>query len=267
MSQWFTMQTNSCPRLGIFKPLLLIAGLILTIWLVNLLHLSVNWGHLTIAPASTITVTGQARQDQMNQLASFNAGVEVIAPDKASATEQATTIMNQVVESVKNFGIEAKDLETTRVNVYQQDEYYGLISGSRTKGDWVASSTLTITLRPKEGEDLADRSEALLALLNDSQATSVHGPNFQLDQQQINDTELLQLAVADAKEKAELIAKTTKQKIYKIVSLTEGSNNQPVPVLYDLAAKGVAQEAAISPELEPGSSEVLKTVTITFELR
>ena len=265
MSQWFTMQTNSCPRLGIFKPLLVIASLILAVWIVDLLHLSVNWGHLTLAPASTITVTGQARQDQMNQLASFSAGVEIIAPDKASATDQATTIMNQLVESVKNFGIEAKDLETSRVNVYQQDEYYEI--GSRTKGDWVASSTLTITLRPKEGEDLAERSETLLALLNDSQATSVRGPNFQLDQQQINDTELLQLAVADAKEKAELIAKTTKQKIYKIVSLTEGSNNQPMPVLYDLAAKGVAQEAAISPELEPGSSEVLKTVTITFELR
>jgi uncharacterized protein YggE len=228
-------------------------------------------------PTSTITVTGLAKQEQANQVAEFSAGVESIESTKEEALNKANDAMNQLIAKVKAFGIKEEDIQTQAVNVFQDTEYvpvdspvtnvmestiYPIPPSKAQKGDWRANNSVTIKLRE------VDKANDLLAILNNSGANYVYGPNFSLDDSQAASDELLSAAIVNAREKAEKMASANKQKVGKIISVTEGGNAYPMYGSYNLAMPMDAREtkSIINAELEPGSSQTSKSVTVTFEL-
>ena len=265
-----------CPILPPFlKIIVATLSVIIFFGLLKLLGFQLNWGQIVLAPASTITVTGEASQEQLNQIASFNAEIETIAEDKVTATDKTNQIMNDLIEELKAFGIKEEDLETSRIRVYQEDEYDELIPAvgihprEVKKGDWRASNNLSITVRTEGDEMIADRAEAVLAILNQSEANYIAGPNFRLDNNDdSHELKLMELAVEDARQKAAAIATGNKQQVGKIINLTEGYSSNPR--FYDYAPMGMGMDSAqemVSAKLEPGSSEISQTVTVTFELK
>lgn len=236
-----------------------------------------GWLNFGQAWDSSITVTGRAKNTNNNQIAEFSAGIETIAEDKDSAVNQANEIMNQLIAALKDYGIAAENLKIDNINVYQQDEYEGSDNPemmraiypppNTVKGDWRANLNLNIKIRPTENESLSLKSQEVLEILNNSAANYVYGPNYSLDESNIDQAELLNQAVSDARAKAEAIAKANGQKVKRILSLNEDSG-YPYPV-YDMAmGKSVDSSVGIETlELEPGTSSIEKTVTVTFELK
>lgn len=221
----------------------------------------------------TITVRGSAQQDVVNQVAEFTAGIEVIAAEKEEAVNSATTIMNQLLSDIYNFGIDQQDVQTSQVSVYQEDEeikaYLELNAETietpnKQKGDWRANLSISITLRSENGDQLKNRSEELLNLLNNSQANYVYGPNFRLDDQNLAEIDLINAAVTDAKVKAEAIAANNQQKIKKVLEIIEDDANYQAFYRSELAFD---QASFTSPSLEPGSSTLYKTVMVTFQVK
>ena len=185
--------------------------------------------------------------------------------------------MNRLIAALKDYGLAAENLKIDSINVYQQDEYEGgdnpemmraiYPPPNTVKGDWRANLNLNIKVRPTDNESLSLKSQEVLDILNNSEANYVYGPNYSLDESNVNQAELLNQAVSYARAKAEAIAKANGQKVKRILSLNEDSG-YPYPV-YDMAMgrsadDGVAIEAL---ELEPGTNSVEKTVTVTFELK
>lgn len=234
-----------------------------------------HWGSLEMRPVASITVSGTAKQDQANQIATFTAGMESIEATKEEALNKTNQAMNQLIEKVKDFGIKEADIQTQNVNVYQDTEYirmdesaiepgvsnlmYPQPEGKARKGDWRASNSVTITLRE------VDRADGLLAILNDNGANNVYGPNFSLDDSQAASDALLSQAVANARTKAEEIAKANKQSIGRIINLTEGGN-YPIYNRYEMMPMSSDAKMSVDANLEPGSSTTSKTVSVTFEL-
>lgn len=239
-----------------------------------------HWGSLEMRSTSTITVTGTAKKDQINQIANFTAGVESIETSKEAALSKVNENMNQLIEKVKDFGIKAEDIETQSANVYQNTQYINQMEGAESsgvttmmypqpplpskavKGDWYASNSITIKLRE------VDRVDGLLAILNNSGANNISGPNFSLDDVQALSDGLLTEAVANARFKAEQIAAANKQKVGKMISVSEngaypyyGAYESAIPMMAFDRAK-----TAVDVNLEPGSSQTSKSVTVTFEL-
>jgi uncharacterized protein YggE len=223
---------------------------------------------------STITVHGSAQENVFNQLAEFTAGIEIIAEEKEEAVNSATEIMDQLLLEIKDFGISEKDIQTTQVSVYQEDE--AMIDPIRNPeimiveedetgktGDWRANINVTITLRSEDSELLKSQSEELLNILNNSQANYVYGPNFRLDQENLSEIDLINSAVADARKKAEAIATNNQQQVIKILEIIESDiNYQP----FYRGEFAVSQDSS-SPSLEPGSSTLSKTITVTFQVK
>ena len=225
--------------------------------------LAPNWGSYEMRNTATITVNGEAKQSTRNQIATFHVGMQAIEIDKETAVNTVNAAMNELIKEVKTLNIDEKDLQTNSVNSYQENE--GFREDGRFEvelGDWRAESTLTITLRN------VDQAEQLLQILNQSAANSIQGPNFRLDDSAEAETELLKEAVANAREKADKIAAANGQKVRGIFNLYE--NASYYPMAYDLASsKNMGMggaEAVIRPEMEVGSSELTKSVTVTFEL-
>lgn len=232
---------------------LLLAGVYFIPWQ------NVSWGQLKLSPTRTITVYGMAKSQQKNEIASFSAGVEAVNDNKDEAVNLVNNQVELIIQAVKKFGISAKDIKTQSLNINQRQEtYYEDGRQKQRPGQWSANNTITITLRN------IDRASDLANILSSSGATHVYGPNFHTDTTN-NSTQnnLIKLALKDALEKAKLIANAEGFHIWKVISITEGSQ----PRSYGIGYEAMAGGGGGGPPLEPGTNTTSKTVTVVFEVK
>lgn len=234
----------------------------------------INWGRISVLPAATITVTGSSQGDIANNQASFSAIVTATNADKQTAVNAVNSDMTALINSLKVFGIADADIKTESVNVYQMPPSPRPVpqtGGTQTmmypypvppvpsgSGDWQATNSISITLRD------VSKASALSDLLNKSGATNVYGPNLSVDAKNLSDADLLSKAVADAKTKAESIAKAGGQSLGKMINVQESGVNYPLPMMF--ATKDAAGTAVSSP-VQPGTTTLSKSVTVVFELK
>jgi len=246
------MKGHSTKKFIVFK-VALVTTLLLGVFIIPWRF--VNWGKIEILPASTITVSGEARLEEASQIATFTAGVTAINDDKATAVSEVNQAISEIISAVKAFGIAEEDIQTRSLSVHQIQESFIEDETRRVGlGQWRANNTIEVTLRD------VDKASALADLLSESGATSVHGPNFSLDDTQDSEVALLEEAINNAREKAEKIAKSSGRKLGKIVTVSEGV--QQASGIF----RGLEMGSGGTP-IEPGTETVYKTVTVTFELR
>lgn len=216
-----------------------------------------TWGTLVVRSPQTITVSGMAESQEQNQIASFYAGASALNAEKQPAIDEVNAKVTEVITKLEEFGIPKEDIQTQNLSVYQEQEQYtdGGVQRFRA-GMWRATNSLNITVR-----DIS-RSSDLLTVLADSGLTDISGPNFRMDNTTQAETALLTSAVANAREKAELIAGEQNKRVYKVLNIVEGASSGGVYPLFD-RAMGAGGAAPI----EPGSTTVSTTVTVTFEMR
>lgn len=224
-----------------------------------------EWGTLRISSPGTITVTGSADGSQINQEASFYATITAENKEKEAAVQELTTQSNDLAEQLKAFGIPASDITTQNLSVYEYDKPISPTQSAiypippySTEKVWMASSTFTIKVK-----DIS-RVNELSSLLFSSGATNVSGPNFTTGDTLETEKKLLEQAMKNAEEKAQSLLAGTNQRLRKVVQVQEGSSSF-MPLYRSampMAGGGVAEDMA----LEPGSRDITKTITVTFEI-
>jgi hypothetical protein len=217
----------------------------------------ITWGTFVIRPPQTITVSGMAESEEKNQIASFYVGATAQNSEKQLAVDEVNTKISEITTKLKEFGIAEADIQTQNVSIFQDQEQYTEGGVQRFRpGLWRANNSLNITVR-----DISKSSD-LITILADSGLTDVSGPNFRMDDTAQAETALLTEAVQNARAKADLIAEEQNKRVYKVLSIVEGSSGGSLyPVLMDRAMGGGGNP------IEPGSSTVSSTVTVTFEMR
>lgn len=218
-----------------------------------------DWGSLMVRTPQMITVSASAQREQGNELAQFYAGVTATNIDKQAAVAEVNTMMDEVIAKVKEFGVATEDIKTQSVSVYQDQEQVTTDGRQRFEpGSWRANNSIQIKLRD------ASRASELVGVLSGSGLTDISGPNFMADPDASNDTtDLMQQAVLKAREKAETVARANGMRISRIVNISEGAGTAGIYPMFDRAMSGGGGGAPI----EPGTSTVQSTVTVTFEMR
>jgi len=211
---------------------------------------NINWGKIKFQE-ETIVVMGESKTEQANEVASFSAGVNVIKENKEEAVNEVNEKVKTLVTSLKDFGIAEGDIQTQSVNVYEQQE-----TDKSKKNQWIVNSTIQITLK-----DIS-KADGLMNLLNKSGANNIYGPSFSIEDTNEAEKTLYDSAMADAKEKAELIANSSGRKVGKIINVVESSGNY-TPSFY----KALSSAGTGGAELESGTSTISKTLTVTFEFK
>ena len=219
---------------------------------------NITWGKLMMSPERTVTVTGYAESKEKNQIANFSAGVNAVKDSKDEAIKEVNDKITAITSTVKEFGVDASDIQTESLSVYQRQDsvWEGGLQKSKP-GQWDVNNTVAITLRE------VDKAAGLADLLTRSGATNVYGPNFTLDTSKKAEDNLVSEAVADARVKAEAMASASGTELDKVISVVEGSNNGAVYPLYALDGRGGGGGASV----EPGSTKVSKTVTVIWSLK
>lgn len=221
---------------------------LLLVWIVP--WSKINWGRITWQPSEVITVNGEAKTQERNQIASFSAGVMVQNMDKKEAIAEVNTKINDLIKSVKDFGIAEADIKTQSISYYQEPK------GGQNPGQWQVSNTIEIILRS------VDKATELTDLLSKSGANNVYGPSFGMDDTNKIEKSLYEAAMVDAKEKAESIAKASGRKLGKVLSVSDGGTTNNYPIYAAKLDSGMGGAAT-----ETGSTTVYKSLTVVFELK
>lgn len=233
-------------------------GVVLAVVALNMV--GSDLGSVSLKPAQTITVTGEAKGDQANQKASFSAGVNATNADQKVATDEVKQKISAIITAVKAFGVEEKDIKTQNMSVYRMEDPITLEGRQKFQpGDWRVDNTIEITLR-----DVAKAAD-LTQVLSENGATNIYGPNLTVDDSQDMKQQLFGKAMENAKAKASALAKASNRSVGKVLSVHEGGAANGVYPMFDRAAMGMGGGGA--GPVEPGSTTITQNVTVVFELK
>ncbi len=254
---------------GLGKTLLIIGIMFLAVLTLGQLQ-GLRYIGAGISPANTISVSGYGEAFGAADIATFSFSVVSEKSTVAAAQTDATNKINAITKYLKDAGIEEKDIQTTDYSVNPQYDYVaqactgGYCPGGRQvlRGYQVRQST-TIKVR-----DLTKAGE-LLTGVGGKGATEVSGLNFTFDDPNKLQIDARGKAIADAKTKADQLAKQLGVKLVRVVSFNENGGGYPGPMYYakDSAVGMGGAEPARAPEISVGQNKVSSNVSITYEIR
>ncbi len=194
-----------------------------------------------------IVVTGQGSVRTVPDRAQLSLGVSTDARTAAAALRANGTEVAKVIAAVKAQGLAAADIQTEQVSLSVR---YG------DRGDailgYTATNSVSVVVRT-----LAKVGGVIDAAV-DAGANQVSGPNLVRSDQSALYRQALRAAIANARAKAQTIAKAAGLTLRRITDVTESGGPVPLPVDAKTAAPSVGTP------IEPGTQLVQATLTVTF---
>lgn len=239
----------------------------------------------------TITVSASGDVYAEPDLAKVTIGVVTEAATSTEAMSDNAVAMSKVIDAIKRLGIPDKDIKTSTVSLQPKYEYqYPTSAGSPASQDkavppmppdkavppmpsptppaslstrivgYTATNTVTVTVRDlslvgkviDEGySGGANTIKGVAFMLSDEKGAAVY-------------KEALRKAVAEAEDKARVLASAAGISDYRLKTISE--SGQYIPLAYDVMERGVAPGmAAMAPTpISPGQNKVTATVGLTY---
>lgn len=229
----------------------------------------VNSFSASVAPQRSFQVQGEGKVVVLPDVAQISFGVLTEGGTNISELQkQNTEKANRIINFLKDQGIDDKDIKTQQYNISPRYEYFSCPRplGQETKPcpppeivGYTISQSISVKVRKM------DMVGDILAGVVARGANNISGPTFTIDDPKALQQQAREKAIAEAKQKAEDIAKAGGFQLGKLLSLQEGVS-MPSPILpMARFAEGSIEEAA--PEIEPGSQEITVSVTLTYEIQ
>jgi uncharacterized protein YggE len=206
----------------------------------------------------TISVVGEGLAAARPDMAVISVGVVSQAPRARDALAQNSKSMTDVIASVKEAGVEARDIETSQISLRPQYSYPG--QGSREAPKLVgyeASNNVSIRVRA------FDKLGGLLDGLVISGANQIRGVELTLAEPGPLRDQARIAAMKDAIRKAEILAEAAGVRIVRLFSAAEDIADVPRPVAMRMAVDA-APRAPVP--IEAGEQEIRGRVTAVFEI-
>jgi uncharacterized protein YggE len=221
-----------------------------------------------IAAANTIEVSGHGEALAVPDIATFSFSVVSDKSTVAAAQADATAKANATTKYLTDAGVDKKDIQTSDYSVQPQYDYaQGTCSpgiycpGNQVLKGYEVRQSTTVKVR-----DTAKAGE-LLAGVGNTGATEVSGLNFTFDNPDAVQTDARSKAIANARSKADALAKQLGVSIVRVTAFSESSGGDyPRPYALDAQGAGGATKA-VAPEISVGQNKVTDDVTVTYEIR
>lgn len=220
---------------------------------------------VTTSKSDAFSVTGEGKVEVKPDSATVRLGVLAKGPTAEGAKSQLNTSINNVIAGIKNLGVPEEDIKTENFNIYPE---YGIarpVPAGAEPADqnsitgYTANTNISVTV------DTAEMANAILDEATARGANQVGGVDFQVKDKAAALNQARELAVTDAKKKAEDASRTAGFKLGKIINYSEGGGGgYPVP-MYAKAEDSMAGSAPT--QIEPGTNEIMVNVTLSYEIK
>lgn len=193
----------------------------------------------------TVTVTGSASATARPDRAALSLGVQSRRPSARSAMEVVDERAATLVSALRDAGARDEDLRTSGLNLWFD----------QSERSYVAAYSLDVAV---PADDVGRFIDAAAEVAGDE--FTLNGVAFAVSDPAAVVAPLRELAIADAREKADVLAASAACAVGTVVSIVEGGSGGPVPVF-----KGAARAMMAAP-IEAGSAVLGLQVTVTYEL-
>ena len=162
--------------------------------------------------------------------------------------------MQRIINALKAFGIDARDIQTQQVSVYAQ------YANSVLDG-YTASNSVTVKVRD------IDKAGAVIDLAVDAGATNVYGPSMFRTDRQLQARNAIRAAVSDARAKAQAVAAASGATVGRVVAVIE-NGAIPAPVSGTTTRHHhdgqYGRRVTVPTPVQPGEQSMAVTVSATF---
>jgi uncharacterized protein len=218
---------------------------------------------------TTISVTGEGEAVAVPDVATFSFSITEKNADGKAAGSNVATKVNDLIAALKVAGVEEKDIKTDYYNMYPTYRYedtrcdMGWCPQNQIEDGFEVSQSMTVKVRD------INKSGELVALVGEKGATNISGLVFEVDDEDALKDEARAAAIADAKEKAEMLAKELGVSLDKMVGYYEDEGY--VTPYYggmggDMMMKAESAES-VAPNLPSGENTTTSRVTISYQVK
>jgi hypothetical protein len=185
------------------------------------------------------------------------ARIQIGVQSRASTAQQAVADNSAkqaaVIDALKKKGVDAKDIQTINFSVNAERR---ATSGGDTIIGYVASNMVRVTIRK------IDQVGAILDAVVTAGANQIYGISFGLSDPDSLMNEARNKAVANARAKAEGLAKAAGVKLGKVITINESFG--VVSPRGDMMAAPMAEARSVP--IETGETQVTAQVQVTFAI-
>ena len=194
---------------------------------------------------NTVTASGVGIATAVPNEAQMSFGVESRAPTAKAALAANADAMRKVINALRQ--ARAREIATQWVSVYP------ITRDDRTIDGYTASNSVSAV------SDVGDAGSLIDAAV-DAGANSISGPGLSSSNAEELYRQALGKAIAEARERAQVLAKAAGRSVGEITAIVESSAAMPLPY-----AERATLDASMP--IVPGEQETTATVSVTFSLR
>lgn len=251
-----------------------------TLALVGVVTALAAYTHLTLKEAKSvftgeanISVTGKGEVLAKPDIGTFSFAVRSEGEDAASAQEQSAEAVNAILSYLEGEEVEEKDIKTQNYNLNPKYRYEERVCaagsfcppGERIIDGYEVSQNVMVKVR-----DL-DKAGDLISGVGERGATNISSLQFTIDDEDALMAEARAQAVADAREKADVLADSLGMRVSRIVGYWEENHNyygmENRAATMEMSMDGMGGSAPTAPSLPTGENTVTAQVNISFELK
>lgn len=205
----------------------------------------------------TISVSGSGKAILKPDIATISIGVHTENKSAAEAVQANNTQIQAVTETLQEFGVAEKDIQTTNFSIYPQQQYDSV---GKPTGEilYVVDNTVTVTVR-----DL-DRVGELLDAVVKSGANTISGIQFDVEDKTAALSAARAAAVNDAEAIAKEMAAAAGVTLGEVQTMSIYGSSSPRPV--DMVSVLGADQLSSVP-ISPGQLILTVEVSIVYEIR
>lgn len=230
---------------------------LISLWITNFLNISLPISITTRTIGSELSVVGEGKVNAVPDTANVSAGITVSNAKTANEAEtKISDVNNKIVAALSQLGIDKKDIQTSNFSVNPAYNYQ-IPSDPNTISGYTGTATLTIKVRK------VDDLPKVITAATEAGANQVYNNGFSIENPEKFREEARNMAIKNAREQAEKLARQLGIKLGKVVNISESTNgSSPMPYRAEaMLDAGMTK----GPDLQPGSQTVTSTVTLYFE--
>jgi len=222
-------------------------------------------GGLSAAPAlaaegpsanRTIVVSGNGEASAAPDMAFLNLGVDAEGATAAEALRKNSAQMEATIKSLRDAGVDKKDIQTSSLNVGAKYDYSRDNSPPRIVG-YQATNTVSVKLRN------LDKAGSVIDKAIGVGANRLDSISFGFADSKPLMNSARKAAVADARERAALYAEAAGVRLGPVLQISDSYSPTPGPI--PVMARMMADEAKSVP-ISVGESSMSANVTIVFAI-
>lgn len=203
-----------------------------------------------------ISFSGEGKIFAKPDIAEINLSVMNEEKTVISAQDKNTKAMNKIVGILKGNGVAEKDIKTTSYNIYPR---YDWVKDKQALAGYRVEQTVQVKIRDLEKVGkIIDESVS-------AGANEVGQLRFAIDEPEKLKEQAADLAIADAKMKAERVAGILGVNLIRVVRFSETGTEPPIRPFYKMMEAG-AGGGAEAPQIEAGEQEIVSNVSIEWEI-